>query len=318
MELSELLVNSGAKYRKEILHMPVVALDKILQHMTLRPGIAGSETVGAVASKAEIRPYKSDKNATDSSNIIARTLTTYLGDVVEEFDPYKLFTTVYGEQFQNQLTQRTNAQIVKDLSLQMSLTCSKKLGKALFKAKRNDAGTTTMDLFNGFDTIAANEITNSKITAEIGNYKEIEAITEANAGDILFSIYDSASEELQDAQGLKLFMPKSVKNAYDKWCLANFGAAVYNTSYNKSILHGTDDNPVELVGTSCMKDSEYIYLTTKSNMLVGCDQASSRERVSIRVPDNPKAVQFFMCLFWGVEFQMIEPEFLMVAKVKTA
>ena len=46
MELSEILVNSGAKFRKEIIAMPVVALEKTLKHMTVRRGVRGDETVG--------------------------------------------------------------------------------------------------------------------------------------------------------------------------------------------------------------------------------------------------------------------------------
>jgi hypothetical protein len=317
MKLSDLLVKSGAKYRKEMLHMPLVKLEPFLQHVTVRPGIMGTETVGGIKSEAELRPYKTDKGATDTTTIVARTLTTYLGDLVEEVDPYQLFETVYNESFDNQTRERTDAQIVKDMDLQIASTVSSKLGKALFKAKRNATGTKTMELFNGWDTIAAAEITAGNISADKGNYKEIDAITEANCGDILFSLYESAADELQDGENLKLFVPKTVKNLYEKWCLANFGAAVYNTSYNKSILHGTDENPVQIVGTSYLKGSDYIYLTSKSNMLVGCNQLGEKEQVSVRVPDNPKVVQFYMSLYWGVEFQMIEPEYLMVGKVKT-
>ena len=100
MQLSTILVNSSAKFRKDILAMPVAdLLNGALQHMTLHKGVAGDETVGAIGSGAEVRPYKTEKGATDTGRIIARTLTTYLGDVLEEFDPYILFTTVYGEQF---------------------------------------------------------------------------------------------------------------------------------------------------------------------------------------------------------------------------
>ena len=82
MELSEILVNSGAKFRKEIIAMPVVALEKTLKHMTIRRGVRGDETVGTYESGAEVRPYKTGKNATDTGRFGARTLTTYLGDVV--------------------------------------------------------------------------------------------------------------------------------------------------------------------------------------------------------------------------------------------
>ena len=318
MDLSTVLVNSSARYRKEVLAMPVVALlDKALKHMTLRRGVAGDETVGRVGSDAELRPYKTEKGATDKSRIIARTLTTYLGDVIEEFDPYQLFTTVYGEQFSDK-TKRTEAEIVQALCLQMGKSVAKKLGAALFNAQRNPAGTTTATLFNGFNTIAAAEITAGNIAAAKGNYIEVDTITAANVGDVLKAIYDGASEELQEADNLKMFLPKSIKKLYDDWCLAHFGAVVYNTTYQKTRLHGTDENPCELVALSGMKNSPYIYLSTKDNMLVGCDQSGNpKEKFLVRVPDNPKVVQFFACMFWGVPFAQIEQEFLLVAKQVT-
>lgn len=294
--------------------MPVAdLLNGALQHMTLHKGVAGDETVGAIGSGAEVRPYKTTKNAQDTGRIIARTLTTYLGDVLEEFDPNILFTTVYGEQFSDK-TVRDQAEIVRDLSLAMAKSVSKKLGAALFSAVRNPDGTTTSTLFNGYSTIAAAEITAGNIAVAKGNYMTTAAITSSNVGDVLKGIYDNASEELQDASNLKMFIPKAVKNLYDDWFLAHFGAVSYNAAYGRKYLHGTDDK-CEIVSLPGLKNSPYIYLTTKENMLVGCDQldASGKEKVLIRIPDNPKVVQFFMCFFWGVQFQQIEKEYLMVA-----
>lgn len=318
MQLDAILVNSGAKFRKEVLLMPIAALmATALNHMTLRKGIRGDETVGTADNDAELRPYKTEKGETDSSKFIARTLTTYLGDVVEEFDPYQLFATVYGEQFED-LTERKEAEVVKKLSLAMAKRISKKLASAIFSGVRKADGTKTSDLFNGFDTIAAKEITDGNIAAAKGNYMDVDAITENNVGDVLKSIYDSASEELQEAEELRMFIPKTVKNMYDKWCLAEFGAAVYNTTYNKHVLHGTDENPCQLVALSGQKGSSYIYLSSKSNMLVGCDQKSSMEKVKIRECDNPKTLQFFMCMYFGVNFESVAPEHLMVAKQAAA
>lgn len=319
MDLSTALVNSSAKFSKEIVAMPVAALlDTSLKHMTLIKGVAGELTVGGIDSGAEARPYKTEKGETDTSKVFARTLKTFLGDVIEEVDPYLLFTTVYGEQFSDK-TVRTEAQIVRDLSMAISRRVGKKLGGALFNAKRNESGTKTVDLFDGFATIAASEISESNISTDKGNYIEVDKITEANVGDVLKSIYDGASEELQEAEGLKMFVPKSVKKMYDDWYLAHFGSVGYNREYGRKILHGTeDDGGCELVALSGMKDSDYIFLTTKGNMLVGVDQESNKERVRVRVPDNPKVVQFFMCFFFGVQFKFIEKEFLMVAKQNAA
>ncbi len=315
MQLETVLVNSGAKFRKEILAMPIVALEKSLSHMTIRRGVRGDETVGGYDSGAEIRPYVSSKSATDTGKFFGRTLTTYLGDVVEEFDPYQLFATVYGESFSS-LTERKEADIVKDMALAMARKVSSKLGKALFNGVRNASGTTTSALFNGFDTIAAAEITAKNVTEAKGNLKIYTTITAANAGDQLKAIYSAASDELKEQDSLKMFLPQSVLDLYEEWCLSTLGAVSYNQTYAKHRLHCADN--VELVPLIGLKGSEYIYLTTRGNMLVGCDQISDAEKAKIRECDNPKALQFFMCLYWGVQFESILPELLLVARTTAA
>ena len=316
MNLEQVLVNSGAKFRKEILAMPVVALEKTLKHMTIRKGVRGDETVGGYASGAELRPYKSDgKGATDTGAFFGRTLTTYLGDVVEEFDPYQLFSTVYGESFSS-LTERKEADVVRDMALAMAKHVSSKLGKALFCAVRNASGSTTVSLFNGFDTIAATEVTNGKMSQAIGNYGEFDTITAANAGDVLKAIYAAASDELKESENLKMYVSQAVLDKYEEWCLATLGAVAYNQTYAQNVLHFNRN--VEIVPMVGLKGSNYIYFSTKDNMLVGMDQQSDAEKAKIRECDNPKALQFFMCLYWGVQFQSIKPEFLFVAKQTAA
>ena len=316
MNLESVLVNSGAKFRKEILAMPVVALEKTLKHMTIRKGVRGDETVGGYASGAELRPYKSDgKGATDTGAFFGRTLTTYLGDVVEEFDPYQLFSTVYGESFSS-LTERKEADVVKDMALAMAKHVSAKLGKVLFSAVRNSSGTTTAALFNGFDTIAAAEVTAGNMSAAIGNYGEFDAITAANAGDVLKAIYSSASDELKESDNLKMYVSQAILDKYEEWCLATLGSVVYNQTYAQNVLHFNRN--IEIVPMVGLKNSAYVYFSTKDNMLVGMDQQSDAEKAKIRECDNPKALQFFMCLYWGVQFQSIKPEFLFVAKLSAA
>ena len=227
-------------------------------------------------------------------------MTTYLGDVVEEFDPYLLFSTVYGESFSS-LTDRKEADVVKDMALAMAKKVASKIGKALFKAKRNASGTKTMDLFNGFDTIAATEITAKTISTANGNLFIYETITAANAGD-----------QLKEQENLKMYIPQTVLDKYEEWCLATLGAVAYNQTYAQNKLHCNRN--VDIVPMVGLKDSEYIYFSTKENMLVGVDQLSDTEKAKIRECDNPKALQFFMCLYWGVQFESIQKEFLLVAR----
>ena len=52
----EALAKSAAKYRREILMMPVFALGEFLQHVSLRTGIRYSETVGEMSGSMELGP----------------------------------------------------------------------------------------------------------------------------------------------------------------------------------------------------------------------------------------------------------------------
>lgn len=321
MNLRAELVNSGHKYRKEIIAMPVVALQKTLKHMTVHKGVRGEVTIGAYDNDAELRPYRTSKDATDKGVMYGRTLRTNLGDLVEEFDPYKLFASVYGEQFSS-LTERTGAQIVKDMSLYIAKKVGSKLGKALFKARYNRAGNSTTDLFDGFDTIIAKDIAEGNITVAKKNLHIHEEITSANAGDVLAGIYQAASDELRDLADedsgvtLKMFVPRAVLDAYDEWVLATLGSVSYNTNYNQTRLHC--NKSVEIVPLVGLKDSEYIYLTTKENTHVGIDGFSEEEQARIRECDNPKVLQFFMCMFFGVQFESIQPEVFLVSRTTAA
>jgi len=308
LDIKGILVGSGHKFRKEILLMPVVALSDTTNHMTIRYGIRGKETVGEARSGAKLRPYTSAKGETNTAQIVPRTLETFLGDVVEEFDPYTLYNTIYSEPLSKK---RTEMEVVKTLAVEMAKSATEDLPQVLFTGVRNAAGTTTMDLFDGFDTIIKADKLAGDVTVEKKNLVVADAITAANAGDKLKLIHKSAHVTLKNGAS-KMYVPVHVKEMYDEWFLATFGAVAYNNAYEQIYLHGTNKK-CELVALPGMIDADHIILTTKKNMLVGVDQTSDQERVEINKCDNPKAVQFFMTAFFGVQFESINPKVFLAA-----
>lgn len=302
------LVHSGHKFRKEILLMPVIALSETTNHMTMRYGIRGKETVGEARSGAKLRPYRTAKDEKNTSSIIPRTLETFLGDVVEEFDPVTLYNTIYSEPISKA---RKELDVVKTMSVEMARQATEDLPKALFTGVRNADGDETMDLFDGFDTICKSEKVTGEIALVKGNLVELGDITVANVGDKLKQAYKAAHPTLKKSKA-KMFIPVYIKEMYDEWFLANFGPVAYNTQYEQMYLHGTNKR-CELVDLEGMEDSTHIFFTTKNNMLVGCDQESDKEQAKIRECDNPKVVQFFMTAFFGVQFESIHPKRLLAA-----
>lgn len=311
----EALKKAGTRYRRELLAMPLALLGPVLDHMTMRHNVRGKEVVGEISEGAEIRPYRSAKDAVEGiPEIKLRELETFLGDVVREFDPNMLLGTLFTDRVATPLVDR---EIARKMAFLMAQSVSNKFYKAIWSAKRNASGSTTMDLFDGFATIIDNEITDKTIASDKGNFADLGSINEANVGDKLLEAYnDAVSEELQSENRIKLFLPRSIYNLYNKWYLAEYGSVAYNKEFKKTFLEGTDDT-VELVPMAGLKDTGKIIFTVRNNMLVGCDQMSDMEQVEIRRPDNPKALQFFMMLYFGVQFESISPQRLMVGQFTT-
>ena len=306
------LQKSAVTYRKDLLVMPVIAAEATLQHMTPRPGVAGREVLGQLSGGIELGPYDPQRYDDDGLDIKPRTLETYLGSVIKRFDLNSVAKTVYGS-----LTTQGEALTSLDLARQVLNYLSMQLGRNLnlhiWNAKRNDTGTKTKDLFDGFDTITQKEIAAGTIDTTEGNFMQLsQAIDESNATDILMSIYENADDTLQGVP-TKMFVPFSVYRAYNKDYLASFGNVVYNTEFKKTYLEGTD-NLCEIVPLVGKKGSQFIHLTTKSNMIYGYGDALDSEKIAIE-KHHEFLLSFVATMFFGCQFEAINKERLMVAKL---
>lgn len=306
------LQKSAVTYRKDLLVMPVIAAEATLKHMTPRPGVAGREVLGQLSGGLEIGPYDPTRYDDDGLTIKPRTLETYLGSVIKRFDMNQLAKSIYGS-----LTTQGEALTSLDMARQVLSYLSMKLGENLnlhiWNAKRNDTGTKTADLFDGFDTITEKEITAGTISASEGNFIQLdEEITKDNATDILMSIYEGADDVLQGIP-TKMFVPYSVFRAYNKDYMQTFSSVVYNTEFKKTYLEGSD-NLCELVPLSSKKNSPYIHLTTQSNMIYGYGDGLDAEKIAIE-KHQEFLLSFVATMFFGCQFETISKERLMVAKL---
>ena len=306
------LQKSAVTYRKDLLVMPVIAAEATLQHMTPRPGVAGREVLGQLSGGIELGPYDPQRYDDEGLAIKPRTLETFLGSVIKRFDLNSVAKSVYGS-----LTTQGEALTSLDLARQVLNYLSMQLGRNLnlhiWSAKRNDTGTKTKDLFDGFDTITQKEIAAGTIDTTEGNFMQLsQAIDESNATDILMSIYESADDILQGVP-TKMFVPVSVYRAYNKDYLASFGNVVYNTQFKKTYLEGTD-NLCELVPLVSKKGSPFIHLTTKSNMIYGYGDSLDSEKIAIE-KHHEFLLSFVATMFFGCQFEAINKERLMVAKL---
>ena len=309
------LALSGAKFRSELIQMPMHAMRETTQHMTVRRGIRYAETVGELSGNIDLGPYSETRIDNTGMTIKGRTLYTYLGSVVKKFSPNSVVQSIYDDI----ITKGENLKTV-NIALRVLSYLTAKLGHNLqghiWNAVRNDNGTTSADLFNGFDTITAAEIgaATPTISTTIGNLYEFDAaITASNAVDQIKAFCEAASEFLVDSgQEVKLFCSPAIKRAYLKDYQATVGAIPYNTSYDKLTVEGFEN--VHFVPLYNKANSPYIHLSTQSNMLVGVNQEGEDERITVE-KHEAFVLQYIATMFFGVQFESINPERLLVGKL---
>lgn len=306
------LQKSAVTYRKELLIMPVIAAMVTLQHMTARPGVAGREVLGQLSGGIELGPYDPQRKDDDGLSITPRTLETYLGSVVKRFDMNSVAKTVYGA-LTTQGDGLASLDLVRQVLNYLAMQLGRSLNLCIFSASRNESGTLTKDLFDGFDTITQKEIDGGSIATGKGNFIELgEAITESNAVDTLMKIYEQADDTLQGVP-TKMFVPFNVYRAYNKDYMASFGNVIYNTEYKKTYLEGTD-NLCEIVPLVSKKGSPFIHLTTKGNMVYGYGDGLADEKIAVE-KYHEFLLSFVATMFFGCQFETISKERLMVAKL---
>lgn len=306
------LKKSAVSYRKDLLIMPVLSANDTLQHMTPRAGVAGREVLGQLSGGIELGPYDPSRYDDEDLEAKPRVLETFLGSVIKRFDPNSVAKSVYG----SLMTQGEDLKSV-DIAQQVLYYLSAKLGqglnKAIWSAKRNDSGTKTADLFNGFDTITANEITAQTIKASEGNFVQLsEAINETNATDILMSIYEQADDNLR-AVPSKMYLPFDIYTAYNRDYLSTFGGVAYNREFKKTYLEGTN-NLCELVPLASKKGSKFIHLSTKGNMVYGYGDGMADEKVAIE-KHHEFLLSYVATMYFGCQFESVSKERLLVAKL---
>lgn len=317
------LAKSAHKNRKELLKLAILALGPALNYFSLRTGIRYGETVGQLDGDFELGPYDPYRVERDNSTIKGRTLYTYFGSVVKEFDPNSVYQSLYGSSI-------VKGEGLKNvpITLQVLSLMTSKIGKAillhLFDAVRNSSGTKTVDLFNGVDTVTKNEIAAGSISVANGNLFEFsDEIDSTNAVDLLVAFCRAASDELLDceagddskAQGLNLYVPRSIVYAYRDDYKATTGHSPIYDKFNQTVIEGFPN--IRLVPFPGKAKSPYIQLAHKNNMLIGTDQIGDLENITVE-KHHPFALTFVATLFWGFDFESIDSSRLLVGKQKTA
>ena len=302
---------AAEKFRKELLMLPLISLQSSTQYMTVRPGIRYKEAVGFMDAQAEFAPYKPTRVTDVNLDLDFRQLETFFGSVNAKFEPNSAILTLLGEGATKGDGQKLTPSAKNVLAL-VAKNLGANLNKVLFSAVRNANGDTSATLFNGFDTITAAEIADSKITTSIGNLVEIGTPTASNALDIAKTILYAMTDELRD-QECYLYCTRQFADYYNEAYLLSHGNVPFYNKYNQTVVEGSEGNLI-LCPLSNKKGSSYFQITPKANMLVGVDQMGDVESIEV-ARFEAFVLNYIATMFFGVQFESIDPRRLLIAKI---
>lgn len=294
---------AAIKYRSELLMLPIIGCQDTLQFMTSRPGIRYKERVGTMTGDAQFAPYNPARSTDYNFNLSYREIETFFGSVVAKFEPNSAISTLLGTGATKGDGQMTTPTAKHVLSL-IAKNLSEHLNDAIWNGVRNANGTTTKDLFNGFDTITQNEITAGEISAAKGNYMKLsEEITSANAVDVAKEILFSLDPRLR-SQDLYIYCSQDFVDKYNEGYLLTHGGIPYNTQYGQQSVEGSNGK-LKFVPLYNKANSKFMHVTTKSNMLVGFDQMGDIENVMVKEYE-PFILTYIATMFFGVQFESLD------------
>lgn len=309
----EILETSCRQFKRELIMQPIeVMKDNTLKYITLVPGVRNQVVWGELAGDAELAPWSKNNNDDADYDIVGRTLQVWPGNCARNFDPMEIFQSIYGQSIMLGKAMTTH-QIARLVATYFAAKIGEHINDHIWDGVRNVNGHTTADLFDGFDTIIASEITAGNIAAAKGNLYEFDAeISKETATEQLKDFYRKANKHLRDRDCF-LYLPESVYWDYIDDYQARNGALPYNTEFEKLTLEGSHGK-CHFVVLPNMAESQYLKISTKPNFLLGTDINSQENHVGIEKYSS-WALTFEYAAVYGAQIRTLAKEALFVGKL---
>ena len=308
--------DAAKKYHKQLLKMPVLAMEESTRFMTPLPGCRTNQFLGGVSTEAQFYPYAPNKRGDGSTDIVFRELEINFGAMNVDFEPNSMVQTLLGTNAEVLGMGQAKSEMARLILSQIMAIAGEHLELALANAERDPSGDTTMDLFNGFVTIIEQEITAGNIGTALHNYIELEdAVDATNAVEILKAIEFGLDVRLRRQQRFCYCDPALVDLYNEAYQLAK-PALPYNKQYEQPFVEGSNRR-MTFAPLPALAGSEYIIIAPKMNMVYGFDGMSDFEKLEVLRMD----VDTFTAaakIFFGVQFRTLDSRFLKVIKMPAA
>ena len=307
---------AAKKWRNELLMMTVLAMSDSTKFLQPLPGCRTNQYLGGVGADAQFMPYAANKRGDGSTKIEYREMLVSFGCLNQDFVPNDYIQTMLGEMAATLGDGMKSAPSAKLVIAHVLKQAGENLALALFDAKYDATGNTSKDLFNGFNTIAEQEITGGNLSADKGNFLQLtEDITAVNAVDVVKKIEFGLDLRLR-AQNRFLYCDPAIVDMYNEAYLVSHSGIVYNDKYEQAFVEGSN-RKMTFAPLPALAGSKLMYVAPKNNMVFGFDTMGDIERLEVLRLDVD-TLTLAAKMFFGTQFRTLDKRFLKVIKLKTA
>ncbi len=262
------------KYQKELIALDKVDANEFLQHLTPYPGVTDSVELSRVEGGQISSRYNGIFiGSTNLGKIVPRRLVVrpVVAEMDDEPERYRraYITEVPGDlrkkhPFEGWLIQHGINIASEDLH--NSAMISK------YDASSEKKGIETA--YDGLGTILEQDKKESRISFSARNVFPTGEITRANVGDKLLEMWRSMPTTFRKKKDVKMFISGAISDMYQDWLKDESVVLINDDPKTKGVLRGTDGKCNLVVIDNLPENSQFVILTTKSNVFYGFDKAS--------------------------------------------
>lgn len=306
--------NTSVKYKKEIQTLDMLSANAMLQHFTLVSGVTDSIVLshmipGDNNSRGYDGTFTADKKI---GTIVPRTLT--VRPIVYELsdEPERLRRTFLTEVRGAVENPESFYRWLIDWCIAKA---SEELYNVLMVADYNSgtAGSHINLAFDGLETIIADEITATNISAANGNLYDPGAVyTSANTGDLLLAQWRAMPATFR-MKGGDCHISVDMGDLYDDWYKAEHDAPPMVDTAGQTFLDGTNGK-CRLIRHSNIANQRVI-MTRKENIVYGTDKMSDMSSLRAFESGNPYLFTAVMKYVFGIQIVTLDKSMFSVNKL---
>lgn len=297
--------NTAVKYKKEIQTLDMLSANAMLQHFTLVSGVTDSIVLshmvpGVNNSRGYDGTFTADKKI---GTIVPRTLT--VRPIVYELsdEPERLRRTFLTEVRGAVENPEAFYRWLIDWCIAKA---SEELYDVLMVADYN-AGTAGNHInlaFDGLETLIADEITATNISAANGNYYDPgAAYTSANIGDLLLAQWRAMPATFR-MKGGDCHISVDMGDLYDDWYKSEHDAPPMVDTAGQTFLDGTNGK-CRIIRHSNITNQRVI-ISRKENIVYGTDKLSDMSSLRAFESGNPYLFTAVMKYVFGIQIVTLD------------